>query len=166
MKYLKHLRYRLIHKWYVFLEMCKIGRPLLGLIHDISSFCPSEFLAYSEYFYGKSAGNRSKKVYNSTHNSGDKFDRAVFLHFARNKHHWQYWIMPLEIDIEEDEEYDKCIALEIPEKYVEEMICDWKGAAKAKKNKNTIQQWYIEYCYKFNLHYITRKLIEQKLGIN
>jgi hypothetical protein len=49
---LKYLWSMMRHKWFVFIEACKLGIPWLGLIHDLSKFAPSEFIPYARYFYG------------------------------------------------------------------------------------------------------------------
>lgn len=127
MKYLKYLIYLLKHKWYVSVECFKVGLYWRGLVHDISKFRPSEFIPYARYFYSK--GNDIKKGRNSTGyykptDTGDKaFDYAWLLHQKRNKHHWQWWVIP------EDEGGVRIF--EIPELYRTEMLCDWIGAGKA-----------------------------------
>jgi len=83
---IKFLISLLKHKWYVFLECCNYGVPLLGIIHDLSKFFPAEFLAYAENFYGDK----------STANS-DGFDRAWLHHQNANNHHWQYWLIQYDI---------------------------------------------------------------------
>jgi hypothetical protein len=46
-----------------------------------------------------------------------KFDSAWNIHQKRNKHHWQYWVLIMDNGSIE--------ALDIPEKYIKEMLCDW-----------------------------------------
>jgi len=51
--YLKYLKSQLRHKWFVFLECCKLRIPWLGIVHDLSKFTISEWRGYARYFYGK-----------------------------------------------------------------------------------------------------------------
>jgi len=73
------------HKWFVFLECCKLGIPWLGIIHDLSKFRLSEFISYAKYFRGGKSPNDEKHDID--------FDYAWLHHQRRNKHHWQYWIL-------------------------------------------------------------------------
>jgi hypothetical protein len=52
MMHLRYLKSQLRHKWFVFVECCKLGIPHLGIIHDLSKFLPSEWRGYACYFYG------------------------------------------------------------------------------------------------------------------
>jgi len=96
MKHLKYLWYVIRHKWYTFLECCKLGIPWLGIVHDWSKFLPSEFIAYARNFYGDypdlSDSNCHGIVMTKTKIKRD-FDAAWLHHQKANKHHWQYWIL-------------------------------------------------------------------------
>ena len=111
MKYLKYCWYVIRHKWFVFIESYKLGIPWLGIIHDWSKFLPSEFLPYANFFYGSDAKQVRDETgyYKPTDTGNSEFDFAWLLHQKRNKHHWQWWILP---------EDDGCIkVLEIPNRY-------------------------------------------------
>ena len=155
MMYIKYLKNLLRHKWFVFLEGLKIGaNPWLLLIHDLSKFLPDEFIPYAYSFGGRwNYDERPKWVI-------DAFDKAWLFHQRRNKHHWQFWVL-----IQDD---DPTMCIEMPVKYVYEMVADWKGAGRAYgktkrgDNPNTTQ-WYIEHRQKMKLHPNTRELIERLL---
>jgi hypothetical protein len=144
MKYLKYLRYLLRHKWFVLIECFKYGLYWRGLIHDCSKFLPDEFIPYADYFYGKENHmiERKDNNYNKVNNTGDKkFDYAWLLHQKRNKHHWQWWILP--------ETKGSFIKYEITEPYLTEMLCDWIGAGKAQGKTSpkedplyTVRNWW------------------------
>ena len=128
MKYIKYLSYLLKHRWYVMIECFKQGLIWRGIVHDLSKFLPSEFIPYANFFYGNKGddikkGRNSTGYYKPTDTGDKKFDWAWLLHQKRNKHHWQYWVLP------EDEEGIKIFEIEEP--YLTEMICDWIGAGKA-----------------------------------
>ena len=86
MKFFKHLKVVLKHKWFVFKYAKKLGIGWLGFIHDTSKFTPTEFLRSVKYF----DGHRSPTIIErKTH---DNFSYICVRHTGRNKHHWQYWV--------------------------------------------------------------------------
>lgn len=153
--YWKYLVYVLKHKWYVMLECFKEGLYLQGIIHDLNKFIPSYFIAYARYFKGNILRGRDNTGYYKPYNTKDTaFDMAVFHHVQSNKHHWQYWVKP--------KDRSGYILLEIPEKYVREMICDWKGAGRAQGTPN-VKEWYKKNRKNLQLEYNTRYLVERLL---
>ncbi len=160
-KYLKYIKYVIRHKWFVFVECCKYGLVFEGLFHDISKFLPSEFFPYANFFYGKNSKKpRDKTGYYKPTDTGDiKFDYAWLYHQKRNKHHWQYWILP------EDEGGIKLMPM--PDKYIIEMVCDWRGAGKAQgfTGKDEIAKWYLANKEKMQLNPETREKVENLLSL-
>lgn len=158
-KYIKYFFYVLRHRWYVFLECCKARIVWQGIIHDLSKLLLSEFIPYANHFYGKNSGisrGRNKTGYYKPTDTGDKdFDFAWLLHQKRNRHHWQWWILP------EDEGGVK--VLDMPLKYRKEMLCDWRGAGRAQGNKITPAVWYENNKNKMQLHRGTRTWIENHI---
>lgn len=126
MKYWKYLKYVLRHKYYVMIGCFRYGLIWRGIAHDLSKFYPSEFIPYANYFYGNKGdikkGRDETGYYKPTETGDSKFEYAWFLHQKRNKHHWQYWVIPKENGVK---------AYEIPLCYKREMLCDWIGAGKA-----------------------------------
>lgn len=92
--------------------------------HDASKYSPEEFDAYAEFFYGK---EKTEKVKND-------FDLAWLHHQHKNPHHWQYWLLQ-----EDDREL---IALDMPNEYILEMICDWWAFSWKDHNLKEIFSWY------------------------
>jgi len=138
----------------VTLECFKYKLYWQGIIHDLSKFLPSEFSPYSNYFYGSKSNDREKAKYAKPTTTDDEvFDFAWLLHQKRNQHHWQWWILP------EDDGGIKI--LEIPYKFVVEMICDWHGAGKAVGRKFSDGKWYLENKNKIQLNPQTRKEVEK-----
>lgn len=157
MKHLKYLKYLIRHRWFVFVECCKMGIPWLGIIHDWSKFWPSEWFPYVEFFYGESAKKRRDETgyYKPTDTGDAAFDFAWLLHQKRNKHHWQWWILP------EDEGGFKVLSM--PLKYRREMLADWRGAGKAQGTTDT-RAWYQKHRDKMQLSAEARAWIEAKIG--
>lgn len=159
-KYWKYMKYVIGHKWYVMLECFKCGLYWRGITHDLSKLLPSEFIPYAQYFYGnqsKDGINRGRK--NGSYRAGetidDRFNYAWLLHQKRNKHHWQYWVLPLD---------DGGVKIfEIPEKYMLEMICDWNGAGMAINGKKDTLNWYNKNKEHMQLNPKTRANIESRL---
>src|SRR3972149_1962592 len=96
MKCLKSLSYLLRHKWYVMIECFKVGLFWRGIRHDISKFLPDEFIPYANFFYKKADKmKRDGTGYYKPTDTGDKaFDFAWLLHQKRNRHHWQWYLLP------------------------------------------------------------------------
>jgi hypothetical protein len=147
-KYFKYLEYLLKHKWYVFVECCKLGIERQGIIHDASKFDPEEWFAYTENFFGDKKGSQEVK---------NKFGVAWLHHLQNNEHHWEHW--------RSKEDRGETTILPMPEKYVTEMIADWIGAGKAISGKNDVLDWYAKNKDRMQLHPDTRKLVEAKLGV-
>lgn len=138
-KYFNYLKYILEHKKNVFIECWKEGLYIEAFIHDLSKFHPVEFISYADKFYG----NKDEKENN-------KFEYGWLHHKHCNKHHWNYWIG------------DNNVPLDMPVRYIKEMICDWK--AMGKKFGDTAQSFYKNNRHKMNLSINTRIRVEYTLG--
>lgn len=159
-KYLKNL---LRHKWFVFIEACKLGVPLLGIIHDMSKFLPDEFFSYARYDFSDDGNNDDKERAD--------FDLAWLKHQRRNKHHWQHWLLMNDSGIAHYDEWDNCPCwmkqvepLPMPDRYIREMVADWKGAGRAYGNPDTVG-WYMKNMNKIILHPETEKKVLKYLGM-
>ena len=150
MKHLRYLRYLIRHKWFVFVECWEAGLYWRGLIHDWSKFSPDEWFPYAEFFYG------SEPLRTLSAELDSRFDFAWLLHQKRNRHHWQFWLLP------EDDGGVK--VLPIREPYLTEMLCDWKGTGKAQGKPETLN-WYLANRANIQLHPTTRREVEHRLGL-
>lgn len=74
------------------------------------------------------------------------FNKAWEHHYKNNKHHWNYWI-----------------GQDMPEKYIKQMICDWK--AMSRKFGDTAQEFYMKNHDKIELTHCSRVLLEFNLGL-
>ncbi len=143
-----YLKYLLRHKWYVLREGVRLGVPLyLLIIHDWSKFLPAEWSGYVHAFYDAGGGYR--------YHPSDQFDAAWNHHQKHNKHHWQYWVLVMDDNVEN-------VCLKLPEKYAREMLADWLGAGLANRNPDTLD-WYLKHRDRIQLHAETQKWIEDKL---
>jgi len=170
MKHWKYASYVIRHKWFVFVEAVRLGQPLLGIIHDSSKMLPDEWRPYTRFFYGSwrttaewaektsfdvntylSIGPRTQERVDA------EFDLAWLKHIHRNKHHWQHWVL------REDSGATK--ALEMPYRYICEMISDWRGAGKAQRHGDNTVEWYKANKDKMLLAEGTRETVERLLGL-
>lgn len=115
--------------------------------HDQSKYDQDEYDAYDAYFYG---GNRSYAVVQN-------FRRAWLSHIHKNPHHWQHWIL------HRDEPNEGMVVLEMPYKYVIEMICDWWSFSWKTGKLTEIFDWYNQHKDYMKLHDRTRSLVESIL---
>lgn len=97
------------HHRFLVCKLCfKLGLYKQGLTHDLSKYSPAEFLTSVKYYRGDKSpimGEYLEKGYSE-----------IWLHHkGRNRHHWEYWIVFLK---------DEIVTLEMPEKYIKEMVCD------------------------------------------
>ena len=143
--YLKFLWSLLRHKWFVFVECCRLGIPWLGLIHDWSKFTPQEFVPYAQHFKptGGSPVDGVRDI---------SMDYAWLHHQHRNKHHWQRWITHVQGQAP--------VALPMPDRYRREMLADWRGWAYG--NPDTAA-WYAKNRTSIILHPETREWVELEL---
>jgi len=161
-EYFRYFDYVVKHKWYVFLACVEQGIPWRGLIHDLSKFTPSEFFPYARMFYGNTKPVRDATGYYKPYDTGNtEFEIAWLKHVSRNRHHWQYWILPYDKDDKTSDKYQKIF--DMPEVYAKEMVCDWIGAGRAQKSKSNALEWYWAHKTKLDLSERTMGYIEKLL---
>ncbi len=161
--YLKYLRYVIRHKWHVFVECCKAGIPIRGLLHDLSKLLPSEFFPYAHYFYGtwmkESEYHGDTRIFYpwkyTEMGVKEAFDLAWLKHQKRNKHHWQYWLLQCDSG--------ELKILGMPLKYCKEMLTDWRGAGKAINGRDETKEWYEKNKTNMLLHPNARAWVEGNL---
>lgn len=151
-KHFKYLKYLIRHKWFVFVAGIRVGAPLWRLIiHDWSKITPTEWFAYVNTFYGGySYKDRPPHIVKA-------FDKAWLHHQHLNKHHWQFWIL------NNDDGTTKL--LEMPDKFVREMVADWAGAGRGITGKWEVAEWYANNRYKMRLAVGTRIAVEYYLTL-
>ena len=158
-KLIKYSPYIAKHKWFVFLEACKLGIPLRGFFHDMDKLRLDELLPYSHRFGGPLGikYGRDKTGQYSASNCGDfSFEMALFLHICRNDHHWQFWIRV--------EPNGSTYAMPMCEGAWKEMVADWRGASRAQGGTGSALDWYKANKDKLILNPETRALCEKEIG--
>lgn len=154
-KYFQYLKYVLKHRWFVFVECCKVGIPWRGLVHDLSKFMPDEFFAYAKWFYsvqGIKFNGGFAWEFHEHELLRSAFDKAWLLHQKRNPHHWQWWIL--------QNDQDGTYPLLMDKAYVLEMVCDWRGAGRAISGKDDVLAWYHKNAGKMVINDISRAYAE------
>lgn len=143
MKYWNNLCYILQHKWYVLLECWKEGLYWQGILHDMSKFSLTEFLAYAKRFHHEQETSSEQVAQDET-----AFQYAWLHHQHHNKHHWNYWVVN---QVRQE-------AVPMPQKYLVEMVCDWK--AMARKGKISHTEHYRNHAQNLILHPETRRQLD------
>ena len=161
--YHQYLWYVLRHKWYVGVECWKGGLYWAAIFHDWSKFLPDEFIPYARHFHGPQAkenlaAEKGKSGYKKPVKTKDpSFDRAWLRHTRRNPHHSEYWAM--------GKVGEEATPFPMPEKYVREMICDWRGAGRAQNNPTPTHEWYLSNRERLLLHPETESHVETALDL-
>ena len=221
MKHFKYLKYILRHKWYVFIECCKLGIPWRGFVHDLSKLKPSEWKPYADYFYGNYPsikdihGDMKNHISKYKEEAESDFKTAWLHHQNRNKHLWQYWLLVNDSSSKEFTLQEFCqgeeiylsrnnrrlamfdesiladedkvvvnmcnsnaflyakeiqdrlnkspVVLEMPDRYIKEMVADWRGAGKAIHGHDETEKWYQVNKDNMILNQETRARVEELL---
>jgi hypothetical protein len=112
-------------------------------------------MPYANYFYGKDSKNNreANRDRRPEFIEDEAFDLAWLLHQKRNKHHWQFWILP------KDDGTSRCLPM--PDKFRREMVADWVGAGRAISGRKDWRPWYDKQKDVILLHPETRKWLEE-----
>jgi hypothetical protein len=86
----------------------------------------------------------------------DAFDRAWNAHQKRQPHHWQFWILIRDTG--------EAAPLDMPLRFVREMVADWAGAGRTITGKLDVADWYARNAHKMNLHPRNRREAESLLA--
>lgn len=129
----KHFRTITYHKYLVMKGCFAVGLYRQGLTHDLSKYSPTEFLVGAKYFQGNRSPNnaeREEKGYSS----------AWLHHKGRNRHHYEYWI-----DYSTRDVPGGLAPVEMPVKYVAEMLMDRIAASKVYRGSRYTDADPLEY---------------------
>lgn len=148
MKFFKHLKVVLKHKYNVFRYASKLGIFWTGLVHDLSKFRPVEFLRSVKYFDGR----RSPTIIERKEH--DNFSYICVAHTGRNKHHWQYWV---------DYTRDDIVVNKIPFKHALEYVADVLSASKVYNPKDfnlmVAHNYFRDHSQTYLMHPATKEFI-------
>lgn len=151
---IKHFRTVSHHRWLVLKYCFRIGLYKQGLLHDLSKFSPTEFWAGAKYYQGNRSPNDAQRL-----KAG--YSAAWLHHKGRNRHHLEYWI-----DYSTGADHQLC-GMEIPPRYVAEMICDRIAASRTYRGSLYSDSDPYEYYMRSRDHYVlnpkTRGYLEKYL---
>lgn len=128
-KFLKHIKTVLKHKWAVFKLCVRAGIVWQGIVHDLSKFSIEELKESLEFY------NDGKRSPLAIAKEKKGYSLAWLHHAGRNKHHYQYWY-----DYEAPNPTPQ-----MPYKYVVEMICDSMAAGMTYQGKNWTKEYQLSY---------------------
>ena len=111
-----HLRTITRHRHQVIANCRKAGILWQGLRHDLSKYSPTEFAEGVRFFNGRHSPTEDERRQNG-------YSLAWMHHKGRNRHHWEYWT-----DFNMEEYRYK--AVEMPRRFLAEMICDRRAASR------------------------------------
>ena len=142
------------HKLLVMKHCFRIGLYRQGLMHDLSKYMPSELLmGFMYYEDGKSSPNNGERR--------DKgYSNAWMHHKGMNKHHFEYWS---DYSLNPAKSRQPLQAVQMPRKYVAEMLMDRISASK-NYNKDTYTQHHpLQYFERGRSHYLLHPQTEKEL---
>ena len=146
--YWEHFKTITKHKAYVMKSCWKVGLYWQGITHDLSKYSIAEFALSARHFQGDKSPIAAEKAKKG-------FSYAWQHHKGRNKHHWEYWL---------DTKNGELYTIDMPVKYIQEMICDWIGAGKAythdKWHIAVLHAWWYDKQHKVALSQKTRAAVE------
>ena len=141
------------HKNTVMLHCFKAGIFMRGLLHDMSKYSLSEFVAGAKNFQGtRSPNEKERELYG--------YSAAWMHHKGRNRHHFEYWV-----DVNPKTKVYEPVKM--PVKFFKEMFCDRVAASKIYKGKNYTDSYPYEYFSRGNarryMHKETADMLEHFL---
>ena len=125
------------HKYWVFIYCLKLNVPLrIAILHDMSKFSIKEFFPYVNNFYNSDGTKKSVRDSTGAYDTNKQSQefKLAWINHQRNKHHWQAWCNIGDRGI--------ITSVDIPEKYIREMISDWCGAGMSYAGVSTPSVWY------------------------
>ena len=126
-----HFRTITRHRHAVIRNCFKAGIGWQGLFHDLSKYSPSEFWVGVKYYTGTRSPNEGERE-----EAG--FSRAWMHHKGRNKHHFEYWT-------DYRAGLRRVMPVQMPYRYVVEMLCDRIAASRIYMGKNYTSRSGLEY---------------------
>ena len=133
------------HKILVMQHCFRIGLYRQGLMHDMSKYMPSEFLQGCMYYQD---GKRSP-------NNGEREDKGYSFewlhHKGRNRHHFEFW---MDYALHPDREEYPLQPVQMPRKYVAEMLMDRISASKNYNKETYTRHDPLQYFERGRGHYL------------
>lgn len=145
-----HLKTIHEHKMGVMENCFRLGLYRQGLMHDLSKYAPTELFQGFKHYQGIKSpnfGERKEKGYSE----------AWMHHKGRNRHHIEYWN---DYSLEHS---DGMYPVEMPIRYVCEMMCDRISASKTYNKENYNDSKPLEYYMTSPEHHVIHPNTERLL---
>lgn len=134
-----HLRTVREHRALVRKYCFAVGLYRQGLTHDLSKYTPTELINGFRYY------EEGKRSPNNREREEKGYSDAWMHHKGRNKHHYEYWN---DYRMKPDRSKFPVRAVEMPRKYVAEMVCDRMAASGTYLKNNYTQHEPLKYYQK------------------
>lgn len=126
---LGHTKTITLHKLRVTRFCFQLGLIKQGLAHDLSKYSWIEFSSGVRYYQGfRSPIDAEKEAIG--------YSEGWLHHKGRNKHHWEYWL---------DKNRTGLVPVEIPKRFIAEMVCDRLAACRTYQKENYTQSSALVY---------------------
>ena len=122
MKAWQHFKTITKHRWLVMCGCFRVGLIWQGLTHDLSKYSLTEFRAGMKYFQGTRSPNAAEREEKG-------YSEAWMHHKGRNRHHYEYWT-------DMNRQTRRYESVEMPRKYLVEMVMDRRAACRVYEGKN------------------------------
>ena len=142
------------HKLLVMHYCFRVGLYRQGLLHDLSKYMPSEFLAGCRYYQeGKQSPNNGERQANG-------YSFAWLHHKGRNRHHFEFW---LDYSLHPGDTRYPMQPVQMPRKYVAEMLMDRISASRNYLKEEYTQHAPLVYFERGRGHYIMHPVTAREL---
>lgn len=131
MKAWQHFKTITKHRWLVMCGCFRVGLYWQGLTHDLSKYSFTEFRQGALHYQGTRSPNAAEREEKG-------YSEAWMHHKGRNRHHYEYWT-------DMNPKTQRYEAVEMPRKYLVEMVMDRRAACMTYQGKNYTDGSALEY---------------------
>ena len=153
MQPLAHFKTITHHRHLVCRYCFRLGLYRQGLLHDLSKYAPCEFWRGAKYYQGYRSPNDAERKQNGV-------SLAWLHHKGRNRHHFEYW---LDYSIRPAKGKCPLQAVQMPRKYVAEMLMDRICASKNYNKEAYTQHDPLTYFERGRGHYLLNPQTSREL---
>ena len=141
------------HKILVMRGCFQVGLIKQGLLHDLSKYSPTEFIVGCKYYQGNMSPNNAER-------EAIGYSSAWLHHKGRNRHHFEYW---LDYSIRPAKGKCPLQAVQMPRRYVAEMLMDRICASKNYNKEAYTQHDPLTYFERGRGHYLLNPQTSREL---
>ena len=126
------------HRIEVMKNCFAVGLYWQGLTHDLSKYSPIEFIEGCKYYQGYRSPNNAER-------EAKGYSDSWMHHKGRNRHHYEYWIDYSAEASEKDNGRGGMVPVEMPKKYLVEMLMDRIAACKTYNGDKYTEESPLDY---------------------